>query len=360
MPPSERNSIQKTARILKWSVLVLFLILVILPSISGFIASQPSPPEQLISTFEQLQKFWLWGFGLFAAIWTFFLGGCFASFLNVVAWRLPQGKTLLGKSHCPSCGATLSLKENMPLIGWMDCGGVSRCCGLPIPSRYFWVEFFLGSIFVLIIGLEIGLQGINLPDWMHGESRPRNMGTFPTHLFWWTGLHLSLISILFTCSLFRFEGDRIPLPFFLFGVLWMGGIYVAMLTIDSHSAKILCDWLPMLKLACGGLFAGLVLGSLLSLLTKFVLNQHGLADLRNDIFCGALTGLGLGLTLLPIAGVIVLLSLGALRVLGQFGQSSGWMSATHRWFAATLLTLLLSRLVDHISVLEPLQHWIFS
>ncbi|MDA8564132.1 prepilin peptidase, partial [Mariniblastus sp.] len=30
--------------------------------------------------------------------WMFFVGGCLASFLNVVAWRVPRGKSILGSS----------------------------------------------------------------------------------------------------------------------------------------------------------------------------------------------------------------------------------------------------------------------
>ena len=39
----------------------------------------------------------------FLTAWVFFFGACLGSFLNVVAYRIPSGLTILGSSRCPFC-----------------------------------------------------------------------------------------------------------------------------------------------------------------------------------------------------------------------------------------------------------------
>src|SRR5690606_21053396 len=48
------------------------------------------------------------------AFWFFFIGASIGSFLNVVAWRMPRGMSINGRSHCPSCDNTLSWRDNVP------------------------------------------------------------------------------------------------------------------------------------------------------------------------------------------------------------------------------------------------------
>jgi len=63
---------------------------------------------------------------VFVIAWVFFVGSCFASFLNVVAWRVPRGKSILGSSHCPQCNIKLKFPQtNIPVLGWLKNGG--RC-----------------------------------------------------------------------------------------------------------------------------------------------------------------------------------------------------------------------------------------
>src|SRR5690606_27880761 len=44
---------------------------------------------------------------VFAIVWIFFFGASIGSFLNVVVYRAPRGKTLLGPSRCPRCQQTI-------------------------------------------------------------------------------------------------------------------------------------------------------------------------------------------------------------------------------------------------------------
>jgi leader peptidase (prepilin peptidase) / N-methyltransferase len=80
----------------------------------------------------------------------FALGASVGSFLNVVVWRVPRGKSLVSPpSHCPACGHRLSmLKDNIPVLGWFILRGRCRYCAQPISIRYPAVELFTGLLFV--------------------------------------------------------------------------------------------------------------------------------------------------------------------------------------------------------------------
>lgn len=77
-------------------------------------------------------------------LWTglfFVIGACFGSFLNVVADRLPRGKSIVSPpSHCENCGHRLSAEDNIPIISYLWLRGRCRYCGAAIPRRIFWVE----------------------------------------------------------------------------------------------------------------------------------------------------------------------------------------------------------------------------
>ena len=140
------------------------LFLIGLPSLTAlYELSGRNVPPQLARVLPALEPVYAWMLKIFLAVWIVFFGGCIASFLNVVAWRLPRGKSILGRSHCPQCGTQLSLRENLPLYGWLACGGRCRYCAQPIPSRYFRVELAFGLILLLIGWLEVGWAGWSLP-----------------------------------------------------------------------------------------------------------------------------------------------------------------------------------------------------
>lgn len=79
----------------------------------------------------------------------FYFGACIGSFLNVVIWRLPQGKTLGGRSHCPHCHRTLQAWELFPLFSFLWLGGKCAGCRQKISWRYFVIEAAVGALFLL-------------------------------------------------------------------------------------------------------------------------------------------------------------------------------------------------------------------
>src|SRR5260363_302573 len=44
------------------------------------------------------------------------------------------------RSHCPACGHTLRLLENIPLVSYLRLRGRCAACCAPIPIRYLLIE----------------------------------------------------------------------------------------------------------------------------------------------------------------------------------------------------------------------------
>lgn len=65
------------------------------------------------------------------------LGAVFASFGGCVASRLVTGESILkGRSHCMSCGHTLSAFDLIPVFSWLFLKGKCRYCGAAVPAVY--------------------------------------------------------------------------------------------------------------------------------------------------------------------------------------------------------------------------------
>jgi leader peptidase (prepilin peptidase)/N-methyltransferase len=84
------------------------------------------------------------------------LGLAVGSFLNVVAHRVPAGRSVLSPpSSCPSCGHRIRPRDNVPVVGWMVLRGRCRDCGARISPRYPIVELATAGLFaatVLVVG----------------------------------------------------------------------------------------------------------------------------------------------------------------------------------------------------------------
>jgi leader peptidase (prepilin peptidase)/N-methyltransferase len=75
------------------------------------------------------------------------LGAIVGSFLNVVAYRLPRGESLVHPpSACPSCGTPIKPYDNVPVLGWLWLRGRCRSCGAPISPKYPIVEAVTGAL----------------------------------------------------------------------------------------------------------------------------------------------------------------------------------------------------------------------
>lgn len=86
-----------------------------------------------------------------------FVGGAIVgSFLNVVAHRVPAGRSVIaGRSACPVCGHAVRARDNVPILGWLMLGGRCRDCGSPISNHYPLVEAACGTALAAVMVGEI-------------------------------------------------------------------------------------------------------------------------------------------------------------------------------------------------------------
>jgi len=100
----------------------------------------------LLASFEQFT-----GLPEFIAyIFIFVFGACIGSFLNVVIYRVPNEKSLMGSSKCPKCDSAIKFYHNIPILGWLMLGGKCSNCKEPISMRYPAIELLTALVFCLV------------------------------------------------------------------------------------------------------------------------------------------------------------------------------------------------------------------
>ncbi len=74
------------------------------------------------------------------------------SFLNVVAYRLPRGESVVFPgSHCPSCDTPIKPYDNVPVLSWLVLRGRCRSCHTAISARYPIVEAITAGLLVAVV-----------------------------------------------------------------------------------------------------------------------------------------------------------------------------------------------------------------
>lgn len=87
-------------------------------------------------------------FGIYS-VFSFAMGACIASFLNVVIWRVPRGESIVSPpSHCPKCNSPIRWWQNLPILSWLALRGKCANCRTPISPRYILVETLGGALFL--------------------------------------------------------------------------------------------------------------------------------------------------------------------------------------------------------------------
>lgn len=99
---------------------------------------------------------------LMLGAWFFIIGTLLGSFGNVVIYRLPAGKSVVQpRSHCQSCGKTIPMYHNIPILSWLFLRGKCFSCGAHFSFRYPIVELLMGTLFFLLYQ-SFGLQWLTL------------------------------------------------------------------------------------------------------------------------------------------------------------------------------------------------------
>jgi len=85
------------------------------------------------------------------------------SFLNVVAYRLPRGESLMWPgSRCPSCETPIRSFDNVPVLSWLALRGRCRSCKTSISARYPVVE----GVTALLLAAVVLAKGADSDAWL--------------------------------------------------------------------------------------------------------------------------------------------------------------------------------------------------
>ena len=176
------------------------------------------------------------------------------SFLNVVAYRLPRGESLVKpRSRCTSCGEEVRPYDNVPVFSWLVLRGRCRFCGTSISARYPVVELLTALVFAavaLVRGVDIGLL-LDLP------------------------FAAMLIAVASIDLEHRIVPNRILLPMAVWGI--------------GATAVVRTDQLPECLIAGAAAFAALLLAA--------VIHPAGMG--MGDVKLAGVMGLYLGLSVIP-------------------------------------------------------------
>ena len=193
------------------------------------------------------------------SLFFFLYGVVIGSFLNVLILRLPIKESItLKRSHCMTCGHTLSWYELIPLFSYLFLGGKCRHCKAHISAQYPIVEAANGLVYVILFLAK----GITVE----------------------TFLYCLCASALLALSVIDWRTQEIPLGFNIF-ILLLG--LVRLLTDLGHWSQYVI-----------GLFAVSVFLLLINLVTKGRGIGHG------DIKLMVATGLLMGWKLIVVAFIM--------------------------------------------------------
>lgn len=121
------------------------------------------------------------------------------SFLNVVIYRLPRGKSLVRpRSACPECGTALKWYQNIPVLSYIFLRGRCSSCLAAISARYPVIE----SISAVIAVSCVAMFGLSVD------------------LIFVYPFIMSLLAITIIDWDHKIIPDSISVPFILMGIVW--------------------------------------------------------------------------------------------------------------------------------------------
>lgn len=199
------------------------------------------------------------------------LGAAVASFLNVLADRLPQHRSpVFPSSHCPSCGRRLRAYEMVPVLSYVVLGGRCRTCGARIPRRVLAVEAVGGAGF----GLLVARYGVSVD----------------------TLLLLGAFSFLLLITVIDLEHQLI-----------LNGVLAVAAPVAAGSALLWSEGMRHPALSVGGQRLSVFVDALaaagfgLAIILLIVVGTRGRGMGVGDLKFAGVLGLWLGVRLLPVA-----------------------------------------------------------
>ena len=226
------------------------------------------------------------GFVLAAIAATGVLGLLIGSFLNVVAYRVPMGASIVSPpSACPECGKEIRPYDNLPVISWLLLRGKCRDCSQPISWRYPFVEAATGVFFALV-ALRFAAGVFTSQDSFRAIGAVLELVAF---------LYFAAVSVALT--LIDLDTKRLPdaivLPSYIVGVVLLGGSsvlsgdYSALATAAIGMAGMFALYLIMAVAYPGGMgFGDVKLAGVIGLFLGFL----GWGPLTIGLFSAFLLG----------------------------------------------------------------------
>jgi leader peptidase (prepilin peptidase) / N-methyltransferase len=188
-----------------------------------------------------------------AAIGCGVFGLLIGSFLNVVAYRVPAGVSIVSPpSACPNCGRAIRPYDNVPVLSWLLLRGKCRDCAEPISKRYPLVELGTGVAFVAVTvwwwGSAVGLGGLDtaaggLLDQRGGSATGGEVAASVLVLV----AFLYLVAISVVLGLIDIDVHKLPNRIVLPSYLVIGALLTGAAALGN-------DWGALLR-AAGGLAA---------------------------------------------------------------------------------------------------------
>lgn len=194
---------------------------------------------------------------LILAIFSFIVGSVFASFIGVIAYRLPRGMSIVKPdSFCPSCKHSIKWYDNIPIISYIILGGKCRYCKgkIGISSLIFEI---IGGISFLLIFLQFGisidtlfLMAICFILLMIGLIDYYNHFIYDWSNY--TFLGLSLIYIIYLSVMGKF----VPIEYLIGGLLGFG-VFLLIRIVGKLAMKQECLGMgDVILMGAGGLLLG--------------------------------------------------------------------------------------------------------
>ncbi|MEX2430792.1 MAG: prepilin peptidase [Dehalococcoidia bacterium] len=229
---------------------------------------------------------------LAAIVLAFVLGAVVASFLNVVADRVPRGQSIVRPpSHCPDCGHELKAVELIPVLSYLLLRGKCRVCAARIPARVPIVELIGGLLFAFAI-------------WRYGFTLDGALAA----LFFGALLLIAVIDLEHKLVLNVVLLAALPLAV-LSTLGWSPDVRLPVLQIDGWYLSLLAD-----SLLAGG--AGFAV-----FLALAVFSRGGVG--AGDVKLAGVLGIWLGLRVLPVALMLAVVLGGVVAALLLVSRASG-------------------------------------
>lgn len=228
-----------------------------------------------------------------ASVMAFVWGALWASFCNVLIWRIPRGERVgVDRSRCGSCGARIAWYDNVPIFSYLLLRGRCRSCKAKYSARYFVVELVGG-----ILSFALYMMHVVVPLMAGGGTE----GLFAWQLY--LLLSLALLVVTYIDLDAWFIPDEVVLPVGLVGLI-VAGVRPAWLGVGLIEAAVagLVGWglvaaLRWLYLKTRGIEAlGLGDGKLLFMVGAFT----GPFGLVWTLGAGALQGLLVSIPMLAL------------------------------------------------------------